>query len=105
MNIDIIQEIQRAEEQATLILDKSRDDSKKILNDAMVRANDEYNRVIDLANEEYKKIVQDYENQGKNIAESSKMNCDVSKIYNISDNKKELAINKIIQEIIIYGDS
>ncbi|BAK80809.1 hypothetical protein [Candidatus Arthromitus sp. SFB-rat-Yit] len=105
MNIDIIREIQRAEEQATLILDKSRDDSKKILNDAVVKANDEYNRIIDLANEEYKKIVQDYENQGKNIAESSEMKCDVSKISNVSDNKKQLAINKIIQEIIIYGDS
>lgn len=56
MDINVIQEIQRAEEQATLILDKSRDDSKKILNDALIRANNEYNTIIDLANIEYKNI-------------------------------------------------
>lgn len=100
MDINVIQEIQRAEEQATLILDKSRDDSKKILNNALIKANDEYDTIINLANIEYKKIVQDYENQGKNVATNLESEYRTLEVSSISKEKRELAINKIMQEII-----
>ena len=100
MDINVIQEIQRAEEQATLILDKSRDDSKKILNDALIRANNEYNTIIDLANIEYKKILQDYENQGKNAVTNLDSKHHTFEVSSISNDNRELAINKIMQEII-----
>lgn len=100
MNINVIQEIQEAEEKANLILEKSKEDSKKIFNDAVLKANDEYKKIISLANDEYDKILLTYKTEGEKISNDMENQFKVLEISNISNEKRKLAVNKIVEGII-----
>lgn len=102
MNVSIIGEIKSAEEKANMILQKSKDESKKIFNDALVKANNEYEKIINDADNEYKKIISSYEEDANNYVESfeKKSESSISDIFDVSDERKKSAIKRVVEEIV-----
>ena len=102
MNISVIEEIKKAEEQAKEILDSSKEESKKIFNDALNKANNEYENIVNKANDEYKKILSDYEVEANNYAMTleKKSETNISDIFNISEEKKKIGVKKVIERIV-----
>ncbi len=102
MNVNVVHEIKRAEEKAKIILDTSKEESKKIFSDAFNKANLEYDKIIDASNNEYKKIISVYEAEGNEAALSleKKSESSISNILNISDEKKKLGVKKVVEGIV-----
>lgn len=102
MNGNVIDQIKTAESKAKGILDSSKEESKEIFNNALTKANEEYEKIINLANEEYRKIISKYEEEAKVVTDSleKKGGSDVFSICNVSEDKKLVAINVIVERIV-----
>lgn len=108
MALEAINEIKRAEEQAEKLIQEATIKSKEIIKNAITEADDEYNKILSEANTKRTQIIAKAEEEGNTEAKPilKKGDSEVSSIKNISNEKKDNAINLIVERIVkIHGNS
>jgi V/A-type H+/Na+-transporting ATPase subunit G/H len=106
--LEAISEIKRAEEEAEKLIQEATISSKEILKNANIKAEEEYNKILNEANLNKSKIISEAEETGKLESEPilRKGEEEVLSIKGISDEKKNNAINLIVERIVkIHGNS
>jgi len=106
--LEAINEIKKAEEKAEELIQEATAKAKEILKIANIQAEDEYNKIVESANLKKCKAIKKAEDDGNLEAEPilSKGENEVIEIRNISEDKKNNAINLIVERIVkIHGNS
>ncbi|MBE6053716.1 MAG: ATPase [Clostridium sartagoforme] len=108
MALEAINDIKRAEEEAEKIIDEATAKSKEIIKNASILAEEEYNKTLAAANLRKNEILNKAEEEGnleaKPILDQGER--DVEEIKKISTDKKNNAINLIVERIVkIHGNS
>ena len=108
MALEAINDIKKAEEQAEKMIQEATAKSKEIIKNANLSAEEEYNKIIESANIRKNAILNKAEEDGELEAKPilDKGEIDVQQIKNISSDKKNNAINLIVERIVkIHGNS
>ena len=108
MALEAINYIKKAEEQAEELIQEATIKSKEIVKNAAIQAEEEYNKILKDANLRKDEILKKAEEEGNVKAAPilEKGEKDVEEIKNISDDKKNNAINLIVERIVkIHGNS
>ena len=108
MALEAINDIKKAEEQAEKLIQDATAKSKEIIKSANMLAEEEYNKILESANLRKSEILNKAEKDGELEAKPilDKGESDVQEIKNISSDKKNNAINLIVERIVkIHGNS
>lgn len=108
MALEALNEIKKVEEEANKIIQEAVNSSKELVKNAVIDAENEFERIIEIANKEKEKILKQSEEEGAREAEPilKKGEEEIAKIKNLSDEKKNNAINLIVERIVkIHGNS
>ncbi|WP_291649183.1 ATPase [Clostridium sp.] len=108
MALEAINEIKKAEDKAEELIQEATITSKEIVKNASIQAEEEYNKVLNEANLKKTQIIAKAEEEGNSEAAPilEKGGKEVVSIKNISDDKKNNAINLIVERIVkIHGNS
>ena len=108
MALEAINEIKKAEEKAEELIQEATITSKEIIKNAGIQAEEEYNKILTEANIKKSQIIARAEEEGNLQAAPILENGEkeVSSIKNISEDKKNNAINLIVERIVkIHGNS
>lgn len=102
--LEAINKIQQAEATAHNIIEKAVEDSKIILSDAQIKANTEYEKIIDEAMLKAKKMKDDALIQGEEDSKPTiiKGEQEMNQILNTSQPKVDLAVNLVIERIVKF---
>ena len=108
MALEAISDIKKAEDEAEKLIQDATVKSKEIIKNANVLAEEEYNKVLETANlrrfEILKKAEEDGNSEAKPILDKGEK--EVQEIESISTDKKNNAINLIVERIVkIHGNS
>lgn len=105
MALEAISKIQQSEATAKGILDKAVENSKRIISEAQIKGNEEYNAIIEDAMEKAKKMKASALNQGNEHSQPTiaKGEHEVEKIINTSKEKINLAVNLVIERIVKFN--
>ena len=108
MALEAINDIKKAEDKAEILVQEAQAQSKELIKSAKIMAEQEYNNILNSANlrknEILKKSEEDGNFEAKPILEKGEK--EVEDIKNISDEKKNNAINLIVERIVkIHGNS
>ena len=108
MALEAINEIKKAEDKAEELIQEATAKAKEILKVANIQAEDEYNKIVEYANLKKSETIKKAEDDGNSEAAPilSKGENEVIEIKNISEDKKNNAINLIVERIVkIHGNS
>ena len=102
MALEAIKSIKAAEEKATLIINKAISDSKDILKESEIEAENQYKKVLSAAREETKKIIENAKEEGKKTSEPISENgkLEVQGIFNLEREKFNKAVNTVVERIV-----
>lgn len=108
MALEAINDIKRAEDQAEKLVQEATAKSKEIVKSASILADEEYKKILECANlrksEILKKAEEDGNSESKPILDKGEK--EVQEIKNISTDKKNNAINLIVERIVkVHGNS
>ena len=108
MALEAINDIKKAEEKAEKLIQEATSEAREILKNANKLAEEEYNKIIESANLRKNEILKNSELDGNSEANPilSKGETEVQEIKSISSEKKDNAINLIVERIVkIHGNS
>ena len=108
MALEALNEIKKAEEEANKIIQVAISSSKELVKNAVIDAENQFQKIIEIAKKEQEKILKQAEEEGAKEAEPilKKGEEEIAKIKNLSDEKKNNAINLIVERIVkIHGNS
>ncbi|MDV4150945.1 ATPase [Clostridium sp. AL.422] len=108
MALEAINDIKRAEDQAEKLIQEATVRAKEIIKNTKIMADEEYTKILESANLRKNEILEKAKKDGNIEAEPilNQGERDVQEIKNISAEKKNNAINLIVERIVkIHGNS
>jgi V/A-type H+/Na+-transporting ATPase subunit G/H len=106
--LEAINKVKKAESESEELLKEATEKSKEIINNAKNEAENTYNKILNDANSKRNEIIRKAEDEGNAKAEPIlvKGREEISQIKNIPKEKKNNAINLIVERIVkIHGNS
>ena len=102
MSIEAIKEIKKVELQADEMIKKAHEQSKKIISDATIEADERYNSIIEEAKNVARGIVSNAEEAGRKEAEVilSEGEKQCAEVSSLKGSKIDSAVNLVIERIV-----
>lgn len=102
MAIEAIKEIKKVEMQADEMIKKAHEQSKKIISDATIQADERYNSIIEEARNVARGIISNAEDAGRKEAEVilSEGEEQCAEVSNLTGSKIDSAVNLVIERIV-----